>query len=216
MENENPSTRTSPPGPPELAAMRIVPVTLEGEHVRLDALAPNHEEPLNRAAADGALWSSRVTTVPRPAAMAAYIATAVAAQAGGTELPFVVVRKSSGDVVGCTRFYGIERTHRRLDIGYTWLAASAQRTPVNTEAKLLLLTHAFEVWRCIRVGLVTHVRNQQSRRAIERIGAKEEGVLRNHMVLPDGSYRDSVFFSVIAAEWPVVKAGLIAKLRGTG
>jgi N-acetyltransferase len=195
--------------------MQIAPVMLEGEHVRLEPLASRHEEPLNRAAADGALWNSKVTTVPRPAAMPAYIATALAGQAGGTELPFVVVRKSSGEVVGCTRFYGIERTHRRLDIGYTWLAAGAQGTAVNTEAKLLLLTHAFEGWRCIRVGLVTHILNRQSRQAIERLGAKQEGVLRNHMILPDGSYRDSVFFSVIEAEWPDVKAGLIAKLRRT-
>ncbi len=145
----------------------------------------------------------------------AYVAAALDAQARGLELPFVIIRKSSGQVVGSTRFYAIERDHRRVEIGYTWLAASAQRTRVNTEAKLLLLTHAFEGWRCIRVGFVTDVLNKQSRAAILRLGAKQEGVLRNHMVMPSGRYRDSVFFSIIEAEWPEVKARLEAMLAQT-
>ena len=192
--------------------MEIVPVILEGQHVRLEPLSPAHEESLIAAACDGELWNSNVTIVPSRATMAAYIASTLDAQALGRELPFVIIRKSTGRVVGSTRFFHIERDHRRVEIGYTWLAASAQRTAVNTEAKLLLLTHAFERLRCIRVEFVTDVLNQQSRTAILRLGAKQEGVLRNHMVMPSGRHRDSVCFSIIEAEWPEVRARLEAKL----
>src|SRR5215216_1447227 len=143
--------------------MEITPVILQGQHVRLEPLSPAYEESLVAAAADGELWNSTVTVVPARANMAAYIAAALTAQAQGLELPFVIIRNSSGQVVGSTRFYSLDRGHRRAEIGYTWLSASAQRTAVNTEAKLLLLTHAFDVWRCIRVGFVTDVLNQQSR-----------------------------------------------------
>jgi RimJ/RimL family protein N-acetyltransferase len=146
--------------------------------------------------------------------MADYIASALKAQGLGRELPFVIVGKSSGQVVGSTRFYDIEHNERRVAIGYTWLAASAQRTAVNTEAKLLLLTQAFEIWQFIRVELITDLLNQQSRAAILRLGAKQEGILRNHMAMPNGRYRDSVCFSIIEAEWPEVKAGLEARLAG--
>ena len=190
--------------------MEISPVILEGQHVRLEPLLPAHEEALIAAAGDGELWNSTVTIVPTRATMAAYIASALEAQAQGRELPFVII--SSGQIVGTTRFYSIERDHRHVEIGYTWLAASAQRTRVNTEAKLLLLTHAFEVWRCIRVALITDVLNQQSRTAILRLGAKQEGIFRNHMIMAGGRYRDSVCFSIIEAEWPEVKARLEAKL----
>lgn len=193
--------------------MDIVPIILEGEHVRLEPLSSAAEDSLIAAAADGELWNSTVTTVPSRETITAYIAAALGAQARGTELPFVIIRRSSGRVVGSTRFYAIERAHRRVEIGYTWLAASAQRTAVNTEAKLLLLTHAFEVWKCIRVAFVTNVLNQQSRTAIARLGAKQEGILRNHMIMPSGRYRDSVYFSIIDTEWPEVKAGLRARLR---
>ncbi len=192
--------------------MEISPVILEGQHVSLEPLSPAHEESLIAAAGDGDLWNSTVTIVPSRATMSAYIAGALKGQAEGRQLPFVIIRKLSSQVVGSTRFYDIERDDRHVDIGYTWLAASAQRTVVNTEAKLLLLTHAFEDLRCIRVGLVTDVLNQQSRAAILRLGAKEEGVLRNHMIMPSGRYRDSVCFSIIEAEWPELKARLIAKL----
>jgi RimJ/RimL family protein N-acetyltransferase len=192
--------------------MEVSPVVLEGQHVRLEPLSPAHEESLIAAVEDGELWNSSVTIVPSRATMAAYIATALQAQATGRELPFLIVRKASAQVVGTTRFYDIEPADRRVEIGYTWLAASAQRTEVNTESKLLLLTHAFEVWRCIRVALITDVLNQQSQSAILRLGAKREGVLRNHMVMPGGRYRDSVSFSIIEAEWPEVKAGLEARL----
>jgi RimJ/RimL family protein N-acetyltransferase len=193
----------------------IIPVTLEGQHVRLEPLSPNHEEELLAAADDGELWSSLVTIVPTRDTMAEYIAEALEAQAKGSELPFVIIHKATGQAVGTTRFYNIELRNRRLDIGYTWLAASAQRTPVNTEAKLLLLTHAFEHWQVIRVELVTDVLNLQSRNAILRLGAKEEGIFRNHMVMPGGRYRDSVCFSIIESEWPAVKARLQAKLENT-
>lgn len=192
--------------------MEISPVILEGQHVRLEPLSPAHEEALIAAAGDGELWNSTVTVVPTRATMHAYIASALEAQAQGRELPFVIMRKSSNQVVGHTRFYDIERNEGRVAIGYTWLAASAQRTAVNTEAKLLLLTHAFERWRFIRVELITDVLNQQSQTAILRLGAKQEGVLRNHMVMHGGRYRDSAIFSIIEAEWPEVKARLEAKL----
>jgi RimJ/RimL family protein N-acetyltransferase len=192
--------------------MEVSPVVLEGRHVRLEPLSPAHEESLSAAAGDGQLWNSTVTIVPSRATMSAYIAAALEAQAQGHELPFVIIRKSSDQVVGTTRFYFIDRENRHVEIGYTWLAASAQRTGVNTEAKLLLLTYAFEVWRCIRVAFITDVLNQQSRAAILRLGAKQEGVLRNHLVMPGGRYRDSVCFSIIEAEWPEVKARLEAKL----
>lgn len=192
--------------------MEISPVILEGQHVRLEPLSPAHEESLIAAAGDGELWNSTVTIVPSRATIAGYIASTLNAQAQGRELPFVIIRKSSGKIVGSTRFFHIERDHRRVEIGYTWLSASAQRTAVNTEAKLLLLTHAFDHWRCIRVEFVTDFLNQQSRTAILRLGAKQEGVLRNHMVMPSGRYRDSVCFSIIEAEWPEVKARLEAKL----
>jgi N-acetyltransferase len=193
--------------------MDVSPVILEGQHVRLEPLSPVHEESLVAAAGDGELWNSTVTIVPSRDTMAAYIATALDAQSQGRELPFVIVRKSTGQVVGSTRFYRIERDYRRVEIGYTWLAASAQRTGVNTEAKLLLLTHAFERLRCIRVEFITDVLNEQSRTAILRLGAKQEGVLRNHMIMPNGRLRDSVCFSIIEAEWPEVKTRLEDKLR---
>ena len=192
--------------------MEVSPVVLEGRHVRLEPLSPAHEESLIAAAGDGELWNSTVTIVPSRATMSAYIAAALEAQAQGHELPFVIIRKSSDQVVGTTRFYFIDRENRHVEIGYTWLAASAQRTGVNTEAKLLLLTHAFERWRCIRVAFITDVLNQQSQTAILRLGAKQEGVLRNHLVMPGGRYRDSVCFSIIEAEWPEVKARLEARL----
>jgi RimJ/RimL family protein N-acetyltransferase len=192
--------------------MEISPVTLEGQHVRLEPLLAKHDEALIAAASDGELWNSTVTIIPTRATMAAYIEAALHGQAQGRELPFVIVRKTSGQVVGHTRFYEIEPNDRRVAIGYTWLSKSTQRTSVNTESKLLLLTHAFEHWLCIRVELITDVLNQQSRTAILRLGAREEGVLRSHMIMPNRRIRDSVVFSIIAEEWPEVKDRLEAKL----
>ena len=203
--------------------MEISPVTLEGKHVRLEPLSQAHEEALIAAASDGELWKSTVTIVPSsPAKMIDYIHAALNGQAQGRELPFVVIRKSgpgvplvktSGQVVGTTRFYEIRPNDRAVAIGYTWLSKSAQRTAVNSESKLLLLTHAFEHWRCNRVELITDVLNEQSRAAILRLGAKEEGVLRKHLILPSGRLRDSVIFSIIAEEWPEVRTRLTAKLE---
>lgn len=195
--------------------MEISPVVLEGSDVRLEPLMADHAEELVAAADDGELWNSTVTVVPSRATMADYISSALTAQSQGRELPFVIIRKLSGQVVGTTRFYNIEREYRTVEIGYTWLAASAQRTAVNTEAKFLMLRHAFESLRCIRVALVTDVLNQQSQKAILRLGAKQEGILRNHMIMPDGRYRDSVCFSIIEAEWPEVKEKLAAKLTAS-
>lgn len=192
--------------------MKISPTTLEGRHVRLEPLSQEHEELLIAAADDGQLWNSNVTIVPSRNTMASYIASALQAQAQDRELPFVIVRKDSDQVVGTTRFYDIALDEGRAAIGYTWLSRSAQRTAVNTEAKLLLLTHAFESWQCNRVELITDVLNQQSRDAILRLGATQEGILRNHMRMPNGRIRDSVCFSIIAAEWPEVRAGLAARL----
>jgi RimJ/RimL family protein N-acetyltransferase len=192
--------------------MEISPVILEGQLVRLEPLTPAHKESLIAAAGDGELWNSTVTIVPSRATVDAYIATAIKAQADGNALPFVIIHRPSNRVVGSTRYFHIERDHRRVEIGYTWLAASAQRTAVNTEAKLLMLTHAFEHWRCIRVEFFTHFLNEQSRTAILRLGAKQEGILRNHMIMPSGRYRDSVCFSIIEAEWPSIKARLAGML----
>lgn len=192
--------------------MDVVPIILEGRHVRLEPLLSSHRDALISAAEDGELWNLTVTVVPSRTTMSTYIDEALQGQAQGRELPFVIIQKSSGQIVGSTRYYNIDREHRRAEIGYTWVAASAQRTAVNTEAKLLLLTHAFEQWRCIRVELITDVLNQQSRTAIARIGATQEGILRSHMIMPDGRIRDSVCFSIIEPEWPEVKTGLLAKL----
>lgn len=193
--------------------MKVSPVTLEGNHVRLEPLLSAHEESLIAAAGDGELWNSNFTVVPSRATISAYIEAALREQAQSRELPFVILQKSSGLIAGSTRFYNIDHENRSVEIGYTWLAAKAQRTAVNTEAKLLLLTHAFEYWCCIRVALVTDVQNEQSQKAILRLGAKQEGILRNHLIMPNGRYRDSVCFSIIEAEWPAVKARLEARLK---
>jgi N-acetyltransferase len=193
--------------------MKATPITLDGHHVQLRPLLLSDKELLVAAANDGELWRSSVTVVPTYATIDSYIGAALDAQERGSEIPFVIVRKGSDQIVGSTRYYGIEQMHRRLEIGYTWLAASAQRTPVNTEAKLLLLTHAFEALRAVRVGFITDVLNLESRTAILRIGAKEEGILRNHMIMPDGRCRDSVFYGITCSEWPEIKAALAAKLE---
>ena len=193
--------------------MEVFPLTIDGTHIRLEPLAKSHGDALYAAAADGELWNSKVTFVPGSLqATAEYIDDALFGQAQGRFLPFAIIRKTSGTVVGTTRYRAIERAHRRLEIGSTWLAASAQRTVVNTEAKFLLLKHAFEVLGCLRVEFLTDVLNERSRQAILRLGAKQEGILRYHMVMPGGRQRDSVCYSIVSPEWPEVKAGLEAKL----
>jgi RimJ/RimL family protein N-acetyltransferase len=195
--------------------LNIQPLTLHGQHVRLEPLTMDHELPLIEAAADGELWNTQVTIIPRPEGMKDYIQFALDGLAHGNQLAFAIVSKDaagSDRVVGSTRFYEIFPKDRKCAIGYTWLATSAQRTPINTECKLLLLAHAFESWNCVRVELITDVLNEQSRAAILRLGAKEEGILRKHLILPSGRVRDSVFFSITDDEWPQVKARLQAKL----
>ncbi len=195
--------------------MQISPITLEGQHVRLEPLTLFHVDRLIAAAADGELWNTDVTIIPPPSGMNDYVRAALDGLARGSELPFAIVSRTADQVVGTTRFYEIYANDRKAAIGYTWLARSAQRTPINTEAKLLLLTHAFETWNCVRVELITDVRNEQSRAAILRLGAKQEGILRKHLILPGGRIRDSVVFSIIDSEWPAVKQRLVDKLRPT-
>jgi len=196
-------------------SMEVLPIVLDGQQVRLEPLTKAHAEALIAAAADGDLWNSNVTIIPSRDTIADYIQAALDGQAQGRELPFVIINKSSNRIVGTTRFYEIRSNDRAVAIGYTWLAKSAQRTAVNTESKLLLLTHAFEHWRCNRVELITDVLNEQSRAAILRLGAKQEGILRKHLILPSGRVRDSVLFSIIDDEWPEVKDRLMAKLAET-
>ncbi len=189
---------------------REVP-SLRGRHVQLEALAREHADGLRAAAADGELWKLWFTSVPSPEATESYIDTALASQAEGRALPFVV-RDADGVVVGSPRYGNIESAHRRVEIGWTWYAQRVQRTALNTEAKRLLLTHAFERMDCIAVEFRTHWHNHRSRAAIARLGAKQDGVLRNHMIMPDGGVRDTVVFSIIASEWPAVKQGLDFRL----
>lgn len=192
--------------------MKIDKVALVGRHVRLEPLVASHLPGLALAIEDGRLWELPFTFVPPPAEVAGLLANAEAAFAAGRELAFATVDAATGRVVGSTRFRNIEAAHRRVEIGFTFLAASAQRTAINTEAKCLMLTHAFEVWGCNRVELLTDERNTRSRQAIARLGAVQEGLLRSHMVMRDGFVRNSVIYSITAAEWPQVKAGLEAKM----
>ena len=180
--------------------------------MRLEPLTQAHAEPLIAAAGDGELWNSTVTIVPSRNTVSDYIQAALDGQTQGRELPFVIISKSSNQIVGTTRFYEIRPHDRAAAIGYTWLAKSAQRTAVNTDAKLVLLTHAFETWKCMRVELITDVLNEQSRAAILRLGAKQEGILRKHLILPSGRVRDSVLFSIVDDEWSEVKETLEKRL----
>jgi len=192
------------------------PVTLEGRHVRLEPMAHARAgaiaAALAEAAADGAMWESKVTTIPRPESARAYVDTALKEMDAGVSLPFVTIDRASGRAVGSTRFMNIEAPHRRLEIGTTWIGRSFQRTAINTEAKYLMLRHAFETLKCIAVDLRTHEKNAQSRAAIERLGATLDGLLRNHRIMPDGSLRNTATYSIIDAEWPAVKARLEARL----
>jgi len=186
----------------------VEPVTLKGSHATLEPLGREHEEGLRRAAADGELWRLWYTSVAPPEEMDRYVATALDMRERLGAMPFVVRDSASGEIVGCTRYFNVDAANRRLEIGHTWYAKRAQRTAINTECKLLLLAHAFEKLRCIAVEFRTHWFNQASREAIARLGAKQDGVLRNHQLGPDGSYRDTVVFSIIESEWPAVKRQL--------
>jgi N-acetyltransferase len=187
----------------------LSPVTLTGELVTLEPLRPDDHDALVAAASDGRLWELWYTSVPSPETMRADIDRKLA---DPTTLPFVVRRTGSRAVVGMTTYLNAEPEVPRLEIGATWTAASAQRTGVNTESKLLLLSHAFETLGCRAVEFRTHWHNHQSRTAITRLGAKQDGVLRNHRRLPDGSLRDTVVFSILDTEWPAVRNGLRHRL----
>jgi RimJ/RimL family protein N-acetyltransferase len=193
------------------AAWSSVPV-LRGRHVALEPLRMAHAEGLRAAASDGRLWELQFTNVPTPDEVDGWLEAALAKQAAGEQLAFVV-RDAGGRVVGSTRYYELLPETPRLCIGYTWYARSVQRTGLNTEAKLLLLGHAFEALGCASVGFHTSTLNLASRAAIARLGAREEGILRQHLRHRDGTLRDSVCFSILDSEWPVVQAGLRAKLE---
>jgi N-acetyltransferase len=197
-----------------LAEMRVEPVVLEGAHVRLEPLARTHLAGLCEIGLVEELWRWIPTPVRTGEDMAAYMELAFKEQAAGASLPFVQIEKASGRVIGSTRYMNIEKVHHRLEIGCTWMGRDWQRTAVNTEAKYVLLRHAFETLGCMRVELKTDSLNEKSRAAILRIGAKEEGVFRNHMITSSGRVRHTVYFSVIDSEWPEVKGRLERQLNG--
>ena len=190
----------------------LEPVTLRGEHARLEPLAPGHREGLVAAASDGDLWRIWYTAIPKPQDMDKEIARRLGLQSSGSMLPFTVF-DADGAVAGMTTYMNVDAANRRVEIGSTWYAKRVQRTPLNTQCKLLLLTHAFEKLDCIAVEFRTHFFNHQSRRAIERLGAKQDGILRSHQIAPNGTLRDTVVYSIIAAEWPTVKAHLNFQLN---
>jgi RimJ/RimL family protein N-acetyltransferase len=190
----------------------IEPVTLTGRHVQLEPLAAAHHDALVEAASDGELWKLWYTSVPAPQALRNWLETALAGRADG-DLAFAVRDMRDGSIVGSTRYFRVDPENRRLELGHTWYARCAQRTGINTEAKLLLLGHAFEALNCIAVEFRTHWMNHQSREAIARLGAKQDGVLRNHQRMADGTLRDTVVFSIIASEWPTVRRHLQYKLE---
>jgi N-acetyltransferase len=191
------------------------PLILQGRIIRLEALSQSHHDQLVAAARDGALWNLPYTVVPSEETMSVYIERALEMQGQGRELPFAIVHLATGKVIGSTRYMNIEPAHKRLEIGYTWLAASFQRTAANTEVKYLLLQQAFDVFGSIRVEFFTDVLNERSRAALVRIGAKEEGVQRNHMIMPNGRFRDSACFSIIQQEWPNVRRQLVERLASS-
>ena len=192
--------------------IHVHPVTLERDGVRLEPLTPDHETALIEAAGDGQLWDLWYTTVPFPDAMAGYIATALQGQRDGHMLPWAVRDQGSGEIIGSTRYHDIVPAIDRVEIGYTWYRESRQRTAVNRTCKLLLLAHAFDTLGCKVVGLRTDNFNFRSQRAIEGLGAKKDGVLRHHAMRRDGSVRDSVLYSILAAEWPDVRRHLELRL----
>lgn len=195
------------------------PIRLAGEVVALEPMATEHADALAAAARDGELWRLWYTGVPKPEGIIAWIDSSLALQQKGLALPFIVRHLPSGEIVGSTRYMNIEADRRRLEIGTTWYAKAVQRTPLNTEAKLLLLRHAFEALGCIAVEFRTHFFNQRSREAIAKLGAKQDGILRQHSFAADGSLRDTVVFSILDSEWPTVKTHLqyrLSRLQQSG
>ena len=192
--------------------MEVMPVTLEGRHVRLEPLSQKHLDGLTEVGLQEELWRWIPAPVRTREEMAAYIDTALDEQRRGVSLPFATIEKSSGRPIGSSRYGNIDCTHHRLEIGWTWVAPAWQRTVANTEAKFLMLLHAFEILKCMRVELKTDSLNEKSRNAIKRIGAKEEGIFRNHIITASGRIRHTVYFSIIDSEWPSIKSALQARL----
>lgn len=187
-------------------------VTLSGQWVELVPLSLEHHDGLTAAVKDGDLWQLWYTAVPKPEDVTAHIERCLNLQSKGTAIPFTVFDKTLGRIAGMTTYMNIDADAPRLEIGGTWYGKASQRTPVNTEAKLLLLAHAFETIGCLAVEFRTHFMNHQSRRAIERVGAKLDGILRQHMRMRDGTLRDTCIYSVISPEWPAVRSNLQWKL----
>ncbi|MBN9532161.1 MAG: GNAT family N-acetyltransferase [Alphaproteobacteria bacterium] len=185
----------------------LEPVTLKGRHAILVPLSQEHHDDLVEAVNDGALWNLWYTFIPKPENMKAEIARRLALQEKGTMLPFAIL-DTGGKAVGMTTFMDADAANRRVEIGSTWYRMAVQRTAMNTECKLMLLTHAFERMGCIAVEFRTHFLNRQSRNGIERLGAKLDGILRSHRIMPDGTLRDTVVYSIVASEWPTVKIHL--------
>ncbi|MEP7286868.1 MAG: GNAT family protein [Chloroflexota bacterium] len=192
--------------------MNVEPITLEGRYVRLEPLSLSHHAQLCEVGLDDELWRWVPTVVKTEDDVRKFIEKALSLRDEGSALPFATIERSSGRAIGSTRYLNIDRANRRVEIGSTWVGTNWQRTPINTEAKYLMLCHAFEQLSCIRVELKTDALNEKSRNAILRLGAKQEGIFRNHMVMPGGRIRDSVYFSIIDSEWPTIKANLENKL----
>jgi N-acetyltransferase len=192
--------------------MEIAPVTLEGRHVRLEPLSLAHADDLSAIGLDPDLWRWIPFQITTPEEMAGYIEEALAAQQAGSALPFATIDRQTNKAIGSTRYMNIDRANDRVEIGSTWIARDFQRSPINTEAKLLMLRHAFEILKCMRVELKTDSMNRRSRNAIQRIGAVQEGIFRSHMRTHTGRIRHSVYFSILDSEWPQVKARLESKL----
>jgi RimJ/RimL family protein N-acetyltransferase len=193
--------------------MNIESIVLEGEEVKLAPLEISYLDELYEAARDESLWLWTTNIIKSKEDLRGYIETALDEQTRKVSLPFVTINKSANKIVGSTRFGNIDVKNRRAEIGWTWINPEWQRSVVNTEAKLLMLTHAFEIWRCVRVELKTDALNEKSRNAILRLGAKEEGILRRQQITDAGRFRDTVYFSIIDSEWQTVKANLTDKLR---
>jgi RimJ/RimL family protein N-acetyltransferase len=192
----------------DIGPMLVEPITLEGQYIRLAPLSLGHHPQLCQVGLEEEIWHWMPQPVRTPEEMRAFIETALAWQAAGTALPFATVEKATGRAVGSTRFGNIDRVNRHVEIGWTWLGLEWQRTAANTEAKYLMLRHAFETWQCLRVEFKTDALNERSRQALLRIGAKEEGIFRSHIITASGRIRDSVYYSIIASEWPAAKAHL--------
>lgn len=193
--------------------MEIKSITLEGATVRLAPLKLEYLAELYEAASDESIWRWTVNVVKSREDMLRYVETALGEAARKVSVPFITIDKASGKIVGSTRFGNIDVKNRRAEIGWTWINPNWQRTAINTEAKFLMLRHAFETWNCIRVEIKTDVLNEKSRNAILRIGAKEEGILRRHQITDAGRFRDTVYFSIIDSEWQTVKADLKKKIE---